>query len=199
LKKLSAQLERSVFLNLPFEKKYEPIFVGLIVGLVTVGLIPRSVVELHENGDGRMARLFQLMEECSISIHDLSYSGMEFRYNMPFELGIAYALSVSRPNSILLVFEAKKRDLLKILTDLRGFDSKVHNMRGEDALQVIYGTFVSPDMVDPEAIGLPIYRHLIKNLSEFRKGQRLIFNKRSFSLLVHSTKAWANTLSKRTL
>ena len=60
MKKLSAQRERSVFLNLPFEKKYEPIFVGLIVGLVTVGLIPRSVVELHENGDGRMARLFQL-------------------------------------------------------------------------------------------------------------------------------------------
>jgi hypothetical protein len=197
LKKLSAQRERSVFLNLPFEKKYESIFVGLIVGLVTVGLIPRSVVELHENGDGRMARLFQLMEECAISIHDLSYSGAELPYNMPFELGIAYALSARYPNSILLVFEAKKRDLLNILTDLRGFDPKLHHMRGEEVFQVIYSTFVSPDRADPEAVGLPIYRHLIKNLSEFRKGQKLIFNKRSFSLLVHSTKAWSNQLGKR--
>jgi len=60
-----------------------------------------------------MARLFQLMAKCRISIHDLSYSGAELRYNMPFELGIAYALSASDSNSILLVFEAKSETCSK--------------------------------------------------------------------------------------
>jgi len=83
------------------------------------------------------------------------------------------------------------------MTDLRGFDPKLLNMRGEEALKVIYGSFVSPDMSDPEAIGLPIYRHVIKNLPQFRKGQKNIFNKRSFSLLVHSIKVWANRLGKQ--
>lgn len=195
MKKRSAQRTDSVFLNLPFELDYEPIFVGFIVGLVTVGLVPRSVVELDENGDGRMERLFQLMKECRISIHDLSYRGSEFRYNMPFELGVAYALSKNDPDAVLLVFEAKKRNLLKTLTDLRHFDPKMHHMDGKKALATIYDSFVSPDLPDPEELGLWIYKEIVKNLPMFRKNHATIFNKRSFSLIVHSAKSWSSMFS----
>ncbi len=195
MKKRSVPRTDSVFLNLPFEPDYEPVFVGFIVGLVTVGLIPRSVVELDENGDGRMLRLFRLMKECRISIHDLSYRGAEFRYNMPFELGVAYALSRNNPDAIILVFEATKRDLLKTLTDLRHFDPKIHRMDGKKVLATIYDTFVSRDLPKPEDAGFTIYNYIVKNLPLFRKDQATIFNKRSFSLLVHSVKSWSGMLA----
>jgi len=95
LKKRSVLRTNSVFVNLPFDREYEEIFVGYVVGLITLGLEPRSVIELDETGEGRMGRLFRLMNKCGSSIHDLSYRGGEFRYNMPFELGVAYALSRS--------------------------------------------------------------------------------------------------------
>jgi len=195
LKKISVQRADSVFLNIPFELAYEPIFVGFIVGLVTVGLVPRSVIELNENGTGRMERLFELMKGCRCSIHDLTYSGTEFRYNMPFELGIAYALSRNDPDAVILVFETAKRDLLKTLTDLRGFDPKVHEMDGHKALAATHATFISPNLPDPEEVGLLIYNDIMKNLPKFRKGHSTIFNKWSFSLLVHTAKSWSDMFS----
>jgi hypothetical protein len=195
LKKLSAARVKSVFLNLPFEPAYEEIFVGLIVGLVTVGMVPRSVVELNENGDGRMERLFQLLKQCRCSVHDLSYRGEEFRYNMPFELGIAYALARNDKRAEMIVFEAEKRDLLKTLSDLRGFDPKIHEMNGEKALATIYASFASAELPDPDEVGRGIYKDIMGNLSKFRKGHPTIFNKRSFLLLVHTAKSWSDFLS----
>jgi hypothetical protein len=84
---------RSVFLNVPFDESYEPLFVALISALVALGRIPRCVLELPEMGSGRLARILQLIRSCSISIHDLSRVGLPVRFNMPFELGIAVALS----------------------------------------------------------------------------------------------------------
>ncbi len=192
MKKPSVPRADSVFVNLPFEPAYESIFVGIIVGLVTVGLLPRSVIELNENGTGRMERLFQLIKNCRCSVHDLSYPGKEFRYNMPFELGIAYSVCRNDPDAVILVFEKRKRDLLKILTDLRGVDPKTHGMDGEKALSATQATFVSLDRPDPEQVGLRIYRDIMKNLPKFRKGHQTIFNKWSFTLLVHTSKSWSD-------
>jgi hypothetical protein len=185
LKRRSAPDTNAVFLNLPFERNYEPIFVGFVVGLVTLGLVPRSVIELDEDGDGRMGRLFRLMQQCGASIHDLSYRGPEYRYNMPFELGVAYAITRYETGRTLLICEAAKRDLLKTLSDLRGFDPKTHGMDGKKALALIYDNFLSPSLSDPEALGLRIYKDVMANLPKFRKGHKDIFNKRSFLLLIY--------------
>jgi len=142
-----------------------------------------------------MERLFRLMQTCRCSIHDLSYTGTECRYNMPFELGIAYTLSRNDPDAVILVFEADKRNLLKTLTDLRGFDPKVHDMNGKKALAATHATFVSPSLSDPEEIGLLIYNNIVNDLSKFRKGHPTVFNKWSFSLLVHTAKSWSDIFS----
>src|SRR5438093_5118087 len=84
---------RSVFLNVPFDKSYEPLFVGLISALVALGRTPRCVLELPEMGQGRLVRILRLIQSCGVSIHDLSRVGLPVRFNMPFELGIAVALA----------------------------------------------------------------------------------------------------------
>jgi len=40
---------RSVFLNVPFDQAYEPIFVALITSLVALGRNPRCVLEIPES------------------------------------------------------------------------------------------------------------------------------------------------------
>jgi hypothetical protein len=178
----------SVFINLPFDSKYENIFVAYIVGLISLSLEPRSVLEISETGEGRIERLCQLIEKSGSSIHDLSYVGTERRYNMPFELGIAFAIARQRhQKGAIIVFESKKRNLLKILSDLRSFDPKSHHMNGKVALAEIYQSFISPSLHDPEAVGLPIYGQITARLGEFRYGQETIFNRRSFHLLVETS------------
>ena len=35
-----------VFINLPFDSDYEPLFLAIIAGLVSLGLNPRSVIQI---------------------------------------------------------------------------------------------------------------------------------------------------------
>jgi hypothetical protein len=185
LKKSLASHSDYVFLNLPFEKIFEPVFVAYVVGLVTLGLVPRSVIELDEDGEGRMGRLFQLLKGCSASVHDLSYRGSERRYNMPFELGVAYALARYGGGRKIFVFEAARRDLLRSLTDLRHFDPKCHGMKGEQALEAVYECFFSPKRHHAEETGREVYRFIIKEmLPKLRGTKPTLFNKRSFLLLI---------------
>ena len=86
-----------VFLNVPFDRAYESLFVALVGTLVFVRMRPRCVLEVRETGEGRLARIFELMRSCRVSIHDLTRAGTPSRFNMPFELGLAYALKLFHP------------------------------------------------------------------------------------------------------
>ena len=99
--------ERSVFLNVPFDAGYEGNFVALIASIIAVGRVPRCVLELPELGGGRLSRLFELLEQCRVSIHDLSRVNMPVRFNMPFELGLACALARYRKPHDYILMEKK--------------------------------------------------------------------------------------------
>src|SRR5688500_13444601 len=89
---------RQVFLNLPFDdiRGYEDCFLAYVAGLLALGLVPRSVLEIPSGGRDRLTRIFRLMRECRYSIHDLSRielrGGRYPRFNMPLEAGMATAL-----------------------------------------------------------------------------------------------------------
>ena len=80
-----------VFINCPFDKNYEKLFLALIAGLTGLGLTPRCVLEIPPNRS-RLERLFELIERCASSVHDLSRVELSLRrprvprFNMPFEL-----------------------------------------------------------------------------------------------------------------
>jgi hypothetical protein len=87
--------QRSVFLNVPFDQKYQPLFVALIAGLTGIGCTPRCVLEVPSSRD-RLDRLVRLIGTCGASVHDLSRVELTRRpfrvprFNMPFELGLTY-------------------------------------------------------------------------------------------------------------
>jgi hypothetical protein len=84
-----AAVSPDVFVNVPFDPGYEPLFVALIAGLTAFGAAPRSVVEL-DPGERRLDRLIKHIHACGASVSDLSRvqtsrSGKHTvpRFNMP--------------------------------------------------------------------------------------------------------------------
>lgn len=122
----------AVFLNVPFDDRYEPLFIALIAALTSIGRKPRCVLELPEHGQGRLNRILQHLESCQVSIHDLSRVGPPPRYNMPFELGLAVAQKryrhSSRKHSIILL-ESVRHRLSTTLSDMAGYDPAIHSNR----------------------------------------------------------------------
>ncbi len=88
-----------------------------------------------------------IIKSCKYSIHDLSIvkskRSNEFaRMNMPFELGIDYGLRKSGVTPLntkqFLILEAVKYDYMKAISDINGFDIKVHENETKKIFECIY-------------------------------------------------------------
>src|SRR5579863_4616373 len=107
-----AAASRDVFLNIPYDKRYEQLYLALISGLCAFGLTPRATLEVVAS-KSRLDRIFKLMTRCPYSFHDLSRVQSDrtkpstARFNMPFELGLAVAWTkAKRPSHAWFVLES---------------------------------------------------------------------------------------------
>jgi len=134
----------AVFINVPFDAAYEPLFVTLVGSLVFMGQEPHCVLEVRVKGDGRLLRIVELMRMCRMSIHDLSRTGMPVRFNMPFELGLACTLKVVDPAAYeVFVLDARPFRLDKTLSDYKGRDPLVHGGTCDGMVACLLDTFVA--------------------------------------------------------
>ncbi len=131
--------DHSVFLNIPFDVTYEPVFLAIIVSLVAIGRAPRCVLEIPSQGRNRLDRILQLMMDCKVSVHDLSRIGTPARFNMPFELGIAYALRTLKPESehLFVILENKPHSLASVISDMRAYDPIAHENKPLRAISAV--------------------------------------------------------------
>lgn len=148
---MAAPDPNAVFINVPFDRSYEPLFITLVGALVFLGQEPHCVLEVREKGDGRLARIVELMRMCRLSIHDLSRSGTPVRFNMPFELGLACALKLGNPTAYeVFVLDSRPFRIDKTLSDYKGRDPLIHNATSEGMIACLLDTFVS-DVPDAAA------------------------------------------------
>lgn len=125
------ELNKSVFLNIPYDRNFESLFLAYTAGLVSFGLIPRPSLAV-ENGKGRLHKILTLIEECPYSVHDLSRIQLSKasrlpRFNMPLELGIALHRSYKEPTKHnVLIFEEKAYRLQQSTSDLNAYDAHIH-------------------------------------------------------------------------
>ena len=127
--------DKSVFINCPFDGRYERIFRALVFAICDCGFIPRSALEAA-NEPFRFNRIIEIIRESRYAIHDLSRSGIDgrtglARFNMPLELGIFLgAKEFGSRRQIIKTFVILDRDpyrYLKSISDLKGIDPKPHN------------------------------------------------------------------------
>lgn len=145
--------ERGVFLNFPFDSQYRPLFIALIAGLAALGRTPRCVLEVPSDGQNRLERIYGLLASCSASVHDLSrvtFSAARRlpRFNMPFELGMAYVHSRGLRHRFF-VFESEPHRLQATLSDFNGLDPHIHGGTQIGILRCILDCFGTPSGTPP--------------------------------------------------
>jgi hypothetical protein len=177
---------RSVFLNVPFDQGYEPLFVALISSLVALGRVPRSVLEVPEQGDGRLVRILHLIRSCPVSIHDLSRVGLPVRFNMPFELGIAVALSRVEGRHKFIMLEAKRHRLQRTLSDANGIDPGIHGATVRGIMSCVLSHLGKPRGNPDPGIVARIHRQLWKTTPFFKRthGRANLYSRSIFGELV---------------
>jgi hypothetical protein len=104
MRQSKAGLERSVFINCPFDAEYIPLLRALLFTLTFCGLRPRIASERHDSAEVRISKILAMMRECKYSIHDLSRmeaSASHPRFNMPFELGLDIGMRCAATGKLL--------------------------------------------------------------------------------------------------
>jgi hypothetical protein len=145
LSRPTPQFERSVFLNVPFDRDYEGHLLALIAGTTAFGLVPRSALDIEPETSGtRLQRLFTLLRSCRYSLHDLSRVGVGRgapRFNMPFEAGLACALELAGSGHRFYVLERRRHRLQRTCSDLNGIDPQIHEGRPRGVLRCLLNLF----------------------------------------------------------
>jgi hypothetical protein len=120
-----------VFVNLPYSPEYEDRFLAIVATLSLLGVVPTAAI-VAPIGATRLDRIINLLWECPASIHDLSWMELDAtapptpRFNMPFELGVAVALSRLRDHDCI-VLDTMQHRLDKALSDIRGIDPYIYD------------------------------------------------------------------------
>ena len=140
--------ESNVFINCPFDSDYiNDLLKPILYSLLKNGLTPRMSLEVSDSGQIRLEKIAHIIKDCKYSIHDLSIvkstkKGEFARMNMPFELGMDYGLRNCGVHPLntkqFLILEAVKYDYQKALSDINGFDIKVHSNNTESVFDCLY-------------------------------------------------------------
>src|SRR5207245_9648250 len=129
---------------------------------------PRGAAQERVFGRIRVNQIFGLIKGCKVSIHDLCRVTRPPRFNIPFELGIAYALSKLQGHKFIMI-EAKKYRSDITLSDLKGVDCLAHGNKPRQVVSLVLselGSALQPP--DIEEV-MQIFDHLCQAASQSRR------------------------------
>ena len=161
-------LPASVFVNLPYSPEYEDRFLAIVGTLALFAVVPTAAI-VAPTGTTRLDRIINLLSVCPASIHDLSWMDLDAvapptpRFNMPFELGIAVAVSRFHDHECI-VLDTVERRLDKALSDLRGIDPFIYDGTPEAMFRALSNVFFRsgspPRMAEFERLFAQLKRHV---------------------------------------
>ncbi|MFM9961712.1 MAG: hypothetical protein ACKV2Q_10850 [Planctomycetaceae bacterium] len=123
-----------VFINCPFDEEYRPLFDAMLFVLMACGFKPRCALEAIDGSEVRIEKLFRMIAECRLAIHDLSRVQLSQpsqlpRFNMPLELGVwlgAKRFGPRQRNKVCLILDAEPHRYQKFVSDIAGQDPVPH-------------------------------------------------------------------------
>ena len=128
----------AVFLNVPFDRLYRPLFEAMLFAVYDCGFKPRCALETTDAGQVRVQKISAIIRDCSFGIHDISRTELDEtsglpRFNMPFELGLFLGArwfggpAQSRKNCLTL--DSERYRYQQFISDIAGQDIKAHKGR----------------------------------------------------------------------
>jgi hypothetical protein len=126
---------------------------ALVGGLAGLGYTAHCALEAQSSGYSRLQNILSLLRSCGTSIHDLSRVSLSGpfetpRFNMPFELGLAFSIGQQTAHRIF-VFEESPFRVQTSLSDLNGFDPFVHGGSVEGIVDCLLDCFATPNRKTP--------------------------------------------------
>ena len=187
------------FLNIPYDKRFEKLYLAYVVGLTGLGFVPRATLGFPRDAR-RLERILQLIQSCKWSVHDLSRIELDRkaprapRFNMPFELGIAVTWAALNPGRHNWVgCDAVQHRPLKSISDLNGTDFHIHEGKISGVLNALCNAFISRRQRPTVPRMMRVYRLLRKATRELQRetGAKDLFEARVFDeLLVAARRFW---------
>ncbi|MEA2414454.1 MAG: hypothetical protein QOI58_1111 [Thermoanaerobaculia bacterium] len=138
--------EDSVFVNVPFDRKYTPVRDAIIFVIYDCGFVVRSALEVEDSGQARVDKILDIIQQSKFGIHDISRAGIDrktrlARFNMPLELGFflgakRYGDEQNREKRCLILDRVPYR-YRSFCSDISGQDIRVHNDQARDAIRAV--------------------------------------------------------------
>ena len=180
------------FINLPYDKRYEKVYLAFIAGVAGYGLTPTAAVH-NPSSRYQLDRIFDLIAAAQFSFHDLSWMTLDRkpprtpRLNMTFELGLTVALArVQGANHQWFVFDTVPYRLNKALSDLGGIRPWIHDKTPEGILRVLMNALGRQKHQPSLANLLDIYRDVEKMARRIkREYSNDLFDTRPFADLAY--------------
>jgi hypothetical protein len=151
---------KAVFLNIPYDEEFSSLYIAYVVGLCQMSFVPHLASEIP-GGRRRLSRVFELIQSCRYSIHDLSRVEVNVapsatpRFNMPLELGMTITWEILNPDQhTWFVWESEPYRLQRSASDLNGTDPYIHNGTPQGVLSELRNAFQRdrtpsvPDMLE---------------------------------------------------
>lgn len=133
----------SVFINVPFDRRYKKLLGALVFAVHHCGLAARCALELDDGAQVRVDKLYAIIRQCEFGIHDLSRTTLDSRnhlprFNMPLELGIFVGARKygdrGQRRKVCLILDREPYRYQKFCSDIAGQDIRAH--RNDVALAI---------------------------------------------------------------
>ena len=136
----------SVFLNVPFDASYRPLFEAMVFAVFDCGFKPRCALEAADAGQVRVQKIAAIIRDCGLGIHDISRTDLDEktklpRFNMPVELGLFLGAkwfgdeAQRRKNTLIL--DGDRYRYQQFLSDIAGQDIKAHRNEPEALIRAV--------------------------------------------------------------
>lgn len=143
---MAAAHRLNVFVNCPFDRAYRRLFYAIVFAVHDCGYIARSALEITDTSQLRLAKIFKIISECRIGIHDISRTELDRqsrlpRFNMPLELGMFLAAKefgdAKQRSKICLVLDRAPHRYQQFCSDIAGQDISAHQRKPEIAISEV--------------------------------------------------------------
>jgi hypothetical protein len=139
----SDSYDLSVFINCPFDHAYRSLFRAIVFAVIHCGFRARCALEIDDGSQVRVDKIFLIIQECRLGIHDLSRTELDSvsrlpRFNMPLELGMFLAAKrfgdIRQKRKACLIIDRDPYRYQSFISDIAGQDIQAHARKERKAI-----------------------------------------------------------------
>lgn len=200
------EYKENVFINCPFDQKYDRMFLAIVFTIISLKLRPKSA-RVRTASEIRIKKICGLIRDSKYGVHDISRTQLDKksglpRFNMPFELGLDLGckeFNDSYSDKTMLVVESRNYESQKFLSDILGYDPDAHGNNAERLIKIV-SDWLRNELENPE---LPNGKQIFENFKlfeiDYREAKKNLLPKRpAFIDLTYSIAKWIDKMRKGT-